>query len=269
MAKGFSRVREIFYRTVGEQAETADVQGLFSHAFRTFQERYLVSNTGASPKVFRYKAEKGTGALTLRLLSRYGRAELTAIEIIGATDDLGAVLEGLWGEVELAYNGLGISNLPSSLHFLQKQLEKIRTGQIQVTDIDRTSFYLAPGPEENILKNVRSYIPQNDSANQSTTERFHSLYNLADLITIKSSYYRDHNPSQELLNESCEIRPRKHFKHDKEDEFNFRYNLSVANDLGMPVSMLPKVEQKFRLVQDNFGILSFRRVRIEDGGASS
>lgn len=269
MAKEFSRVRELFYRTVGEQAETADINGLFSHAFRTFQERYLVSNTGVSPKVFRYKAEKGTEALTLRLLSRYGRAELTAIEIVGATSDLDAVLEGLWGEVELAYNGLGISNLPSSLHFLQKPLEKIKTAQTQVIDIDQASFYLAPGPEENILKNVRWYIPQNDNASHPTTERFHPLYNLADLIRLQSSYYRDHNPSQELINESCEIRPRKHFKHDKEGEFNFRYNLSVANDLGMPVSMLPKVEQKFRLVQDNFGILSFRRVRIEDGGVSS
>src|SRR3989344_3822295 len=108
MTKSFSRIRELFYRPVGSLTETADLKGLFSHAFSTFQERYLVSPAGVSPKVFTYKAEKGMATLSLRLLSRYGRPELTALEIKGAASDLGAVLKGLEGEVEIAYNGLSL-----------------------------------------------------------------------------------------------------------------------------------------------------------------
>lgn len=265
MANDFSRVRELFYRTVGDQAETADLQGLLSHAFGTFQERYLVSNTGVSPKLFTYKGENGLGTLSLRLLSRYGRTEVTALTIKGATENLDAVLDELWGEVELFYNGLHISALsamPSSLHSLLKELA--RSDPAKVVTLDKASFYLSPGKEENILKNARFSIPQDDH-DDSGTKRFSPLYELADLINVKSSYYHDNDPRQELIHESCEIRPSKHSNRGK---FNFWYSIKIANDQGMPTSLLPKVEHKFNLIQSDFGVLSFRRVRIKDDSIS-
>lgn len=259
MANDFSRIRELFYRPVGDQADTADLQGLLSHAFGTFQERYLVSNIGVSPKLFTYKGENGLGTLSLRLLSRYGRAEVTALTIKGATENLDAVLDGLWGDVELFYNDLGISALPSSLHVLQKELAG--SDPAKVATVDQASFYLAPSKEENILKNARFSIPQDDH-DDSGTKRFSPLYELADLINVKSSYYHDNKPSQELIHESCEIRPQETGK------FNFAYCIKVATDQGMPISLLPKIEHKFNLIQSDFGLLSFRRVRIKDDGVS-
>lgn len=267
MVKGFSdfsRTRELFYRTVGDQAETADLQELLSHAFGTFQERYLVSSTGVSPKLFTYKGETGIGSLSLRLLSRYGRAELTALTIKGATENLNAILDGLRGEVELFYNGLHISALSAlpSLRFLQKEL--VRSNPAKVVTVNKASFYLSPGKEENILKNVRFSIPQDDH-DDSGTKRFSPLYELADLINVKASYYHGHNPSQELIHESCEIRSS---KHSQQGKFNFAYSIKIANDQGMPTSLLPKVEHKFNLIQSDFEILSFRRVRIKDDSIS-
>jgi len=296
MTNDFSRVRELFYRTLGEQAETADLKGLFSHAFRTFQERYLISSSGVSPKVFTYKAEKGTGAISLRLLSRYGQAELTALEIRGAAESahLDAVLDGLSGEVELAYNGLGISKLPHSLQDkiqdrIQGKLGAVdetgsETGRVinqaHVVDMEQALFYLAPGPEEKVLKNVRFYLSQNNEPDTKALERynekcmgnekgigkFRALYVLADLIKLRSSYYRDDDPRLELITESCEVR---RLQQGKQEKHNFVYSVAIANDQGMPVSLLPKVEHKFELIRSDFGILSFRRVRIQEGGAVS
>ncbi|MBM3200162.1 hypothetical protein FJZ53_04445 [Candidatus Woesearchaeota archaeon] len=256
----FSRIGEIFYKEVGDEADIS-LEGFIKKALTTYSEKFMAKEflETIKPKKITFPSSKGY--LSFNVQPYYGKPDISSLELITRRYDAAGMLSRLRGDVTAEFLSLDINTADKELK--KKVLKAKKNNASQVSGAD---FYFSLDPETpNIIKRIVWNRAEQATFDKEVFYRgkeddsgITSLILKANRISVNYSFYIEDNPTMGLIKECCDM------KQPSKEYYKILYSISSADEKVLPARILNHLKQVFEIAKDDFDHLSYQRAKIED-----